>query len=87
MTGVSSEPAAEREAVRQSDMEQLRREVTVEGQVAGRLLNLSRNTTYKALRNGEIPSVRIGAQYRVPTAKLREMLGLTAPAHPAPIAA
>ncbi|TXN04158.1 helix-turn-helix domain-containing protein [Methylobacterium sp. WL122] len=68
-------------------MEQLRTEVTVEGQVAGRLLNLSRNTTYKALRSGDIPSVRIGAQYRVPTAKLREMLGMSPPAQSAPIAA
>ena len=63
----------------QADFAELMREATVDVVVAGRLLKLSRNTTYKALRNGEIPSVRIGAQYRVPTAKLRDMLGLSAP--------
>lgn len=63
----------------QADFAELMREMTVDVETTGRLLKLSRNTTYKALRNGEIPSVRVGAQYRVPTAKLRAMLGVSAP--------
>ena len=51
---------------------------TVDGLVAGRVLGLGRAATYAALRNGQIPSIRIGHQYRVPTTQLREMLGLAA---------
>ena len=65
--------------IAQADFAELMREATVDVETTGRLLKLSRNTTYKALRNGEIPSVRVGAQYRVPTAKLRAMLGVSTP--------
>ncbi|MHB2208647.1 helix-turn-helix domain-containing protein [Methylobacterium sp. CM6257] len=58
-------------------------EPTVDVELAGRVLGISRKTAYRARETGEIPSIKIGRQYRVPTAKLREMLGL--PAHsPAP---
>lgn len=59
-----------------ADMEALMSEATIDGIAAGRLLKLSRGTTYKALRSGAIPSVRLGNQYRVPTAKLRALLGI-----------
>lgn len=60
-------------------------EPTVDLLIAGRILGVSRSAAYKARKAGEIPTVKVGRQYRVPTAKLREMLGL--PPHSAPIAA
>ncbi|CAO4148909.1 helix-turn-helix domain-containing protein [Methylorubrum extorquens] len=51
---------------------------TVDGLTAERLLGLGRAATYAAVRRGQIPSIRIGHQYRVSTAQLREMLGLSA---------
>lgn len=62
---------------------------TVDVAQAGRVLGISTRTAYKAVKDGSLPSFKVGSQYRIPTAKLREMLGL--PAHPpsasAPIAA
>lgn len=49
---------------------------TVDVVLAGRVLGIGKNTAYRAARDGSIPTFKIGAQYRVPTAKLREMLGL-----------
>ena len=43
---------------------------------AGKALGLSRNSTYEAVKRGDIPSLRIGCAIRVPTAALRQMLGL-----------
>ena len=40
------------------------------------VLGLSRNTVYSAIRSGEIPCVRVGRRFLVPTALLAEMLGL-----------
>ncbi|TXN40673.1 helix-turn-helix domain-containing protein [Methylobacterium sp. WL30] len=50
--------------------------------LAGRVLGVGRRAAYQAAKDGSLPAFRVGTQYRVPTAKLREMLGL-----PAPIAA
>lgn len=75
--------AGARAEASQADIAELMSEPTVNVGLAGRVLKISRNTIYKAVRNGEIPTVRIGAQYRVPSAKLREMLGIK----PEPIAA
>ncbi len=36
---------------------------------------IGRNTVYRMLKEGEIPSVRIGKLYRVPKMMLAEMLG------------
>jgi excisionase family DNA binding protein len=52
---------------------------TVDVALAGRVLGVGRSAAYRAARDGSLPSFRIGSQYRVPTAKLREMLGLPAP--------
>ena len=49
---------------------------TVDVVLAGRVLGIGKNAAYKAREAGDIPSIKIGGQYRVPTAKLREMLGL-----------
>ncbi len=43
---------------------------------AGRLMGLSRTSAYEAVREGAIPTVRLGrAQMRVATAAVLEMLG------------
>lgn len=39
-----------------------------------RLLGLSRNSVYKAVHNGEIPSVRVGGRYLIPRGALEAML-------------
>jgi excisionase family DNA binding protein len=52
--------------------------VTVEETAA--LLGLSRNGAYNAVREGEIPSIRIGRSIRVPCNALRKMLGFEEPA-------
>jgi hypothetical protein len=43
---------------------------------AGRALDLGRNATYRAARDGTIPTIRAGARWLVPTAALRTLLGL-----------
>ena len=40
----------------------------------GRLLGLSKNSTYEAARRGEIPTVRIGKRLLVPRKALLKML-------------
>lgn len=37
---------------------------------------LSRSATYDAMRRGELPTVRIGRRLFIPTAQLRQLLGL-----------
>jgi hypothetical protein len=46
--------------------------------IAGRALGLGRDATYRAARNGDLPTIRIGGALRVPTAPLRRLLGLEA---------
>ena len=41
---------------------------------AGRLLRLSRGTTYQAIREGKIPSVRIGRRILIPCKLLENLL-------------
>lgn len=50
--------------------------------LAGRVLGIGRKAAYRAREAGDIPSIKVGGSYRVPTAKLREMLQL--PAAPPP---
>ena len=42
--------------------------------VTGRLLGLSKASTYEAARRGEIPVIRVGRRLLVPTAALRRLL-------------
>ncbi|MBL7257234.1 helix-turn-helix domain-containing protein [Paractinoplanes lichenicola] len=51
--------------------------VTTDVVTAGRFLGISRNTAYRLARRGEfpLPLIRVGAQYRVPTAALIAALG------------
>lgn len=40
------------------------------------LLKCSRFTAYEMVRNNKIPSIKVGAHYRIPTAPLRRLLGM-----------
>ena len=45
-------------------------------EVAGKALNMAKNAAYRAVKSGEIPSVKIKGKIIVPTAPLRRMLGI-----------
>lgn len=62
-------------------------EPTVDLLLAGRILGIGRSATYRARKQGHIPTVRVGRQFRVPSAKLKEMLGLPTSAPEKPLAA
>ncbi|MBE7197221.1 MAG: helix-turn-helix domain-containing protein [Parafilimonas terrae] len=74
-----------------NDIMRVLTEPTVDVAVAARVLGIGLNAAYRAREAGDIPSIKVGGQYRIPTAKLREMLGLPphspTPQEPAPIAA
>jgi len=44
----------------------------------GGALGIGRSSTYKAAREGEIPTIRLGRRLVVPVARLRVMVGLDA---------
>ena len=46
---------------------------------AGQILGLKRGATYTAARSGDIRTIRIGRLHKVPTAWLRQKLGLDRP--------
>ena len=41
---------------------------------AGKILGVSRNTAYQAVKTGQLPVLRIGRKIRVPKALLNRML-------------
>ena len=43
---------------------------------AGQILRYDRRTLRKGIESGEIPAVRVGACFRIPTAWLREQAGI-----------
>jgi excisionase family DNA binding protein len=49
---------------------------TVSVEEAGVWCGLGRSAAYEAIRRGELPSLRFGRSLRVPTARLRVLLGL-----------
>ncbi len=51
---------------------------TISVQQAGELLGVSRRTAYRAADRGQIPVIRIGRRWFVPTARLLDLLGLSA---------
>ncbi len=53
--------------------------VSVPVELAGKAFGLGRNAAYAAVRSGQIPSVKIGGKYAVPTAPIRKMLGIEQP--------
>jgi excisionase family DNA binding protein len=44
---------------------------------AARVLRIGRTAAYDAARRGELPTVRVGRQLRVPRTALERMLGVT----------
>jgi hypothetical protein len=48
--------------------------VSIPVEVAGKAFGLGRNSSYAAVKNGGLPSIRIGNKIAVPTAPLRKML-------------
>jgi hypothetical protein len=50
--------------------------VSISVETAGRAFGLGRNSAYRAVKEGQLPSIRIGAKIVVPTAPLRRMLGI-----------
>ena len=59
---------------------QLRASATVDLMTAARALGLGRTKAYELARGGQFPCrvIRIGEIYRIPTAGLLELLGVTA---------
>lgn len=51
---------------------------TITLEQASQLLGVSRRTAYRAAARGQIPSIRLGRRIFVPTARLLELLGLSA---------
>ena len=43
---------------------------------AGKYLGLSRSSAYAAAKRGDLPTIRIGGRVVVPTARLRQLVGL-----------
>ena len=60
--------------IKASLMRLLTEEVSIPVEVAGEALGVGRSAAYSAIRNGEIPSIRIGRRITVPTAAIRRML-------------
>jgi excisionase family DNA binding protein len=65
------------EALSHADLLALPAVVDIE--TAGRALGMKRSTTYALAKRGELPvrTLRIGRSYRVVTAELLELLGIT----------
>lgn len=53
----------------------LKNRATITAPEAADLLNISTQAAYRALRNGHLPSVRLGRKVVVPTKPLLELLG------------
>jgi excisionase family DNA binding protein len=49
---------------------------TLSVEEAGEFLGLGRSSAYEAVRRGELPVLRFGRTIRVPTARLRVLLGI-----------
>lgn len=49
---------------------------TVSVERAGRILGISRRSAYRAAKNGDLPTFRIGQRLLVPRKRLLEMLGI-----------
>ena len=57
----------------------LTEEPTLTVDEAAALLKMSRAGAYNAIRDGNIPNIKIGRLIRVPTASLRKLLGIEDP--------
>lgn len=50
---------------------------TIDVQTAGRYYGIGRDAAYRAVKDGTIPSLRLGGRIVVPVAKMLEQLGIT----------
>jgi len=48
---------------------------TLKIEEAAKVLGISRNTAYDAVKTGELPTIKIGRRFLVPRAALERMLG------------
>ena len=64
---------------KKSPAKALAEEPTVTVDEAAALLKMSRAGAYNAIRDGNIPNIKIGRLIRVPTAPLRKLLGIEDP--------
>lgn len=60
----------------QEEVTRLLAKPTISVAEAGQILGLSLNPAYRAAKNGEIPTIRLGGSIKVPTAPIRKMLGI-----------
>jgi len=65
----------------------LRTELTVGPEIAGKALGLGRSASYAACRTGDIPALRLGSKFVIPTSRLRQMLGIDPSPLPSPTTA
>ena len=56
-----------------------RTQPTVSVEAAAAILGVARQTVYRAVRAGEIPSIHVGRLVRIPTARLLALLGQETP--------
>ena len=64
---------------KKSPAKALAEEPTVTVDESAALLKISRAGAYNAIRDGNIPNIKIGRLIRVPTASLRKLLGIEDP--------
>jgi excisionase family DNA binding protein len=62
---------------RKEAMRSLMQDLAIRVDDAALLLDIDRKVAYAAVRDGKIPSIRIGRLIRVPTAGLRKLLGVS----------
>ena len=53
-------------------------QATLTADQVSKILNIGRNQVYNAMKNGEIPCLRLGRRLVIPTAAFRNLLGLDA---------
>ena len=52
---------------------------TIKIEEAAKILGISRNTAYEAVKSGQLPTVKIGRRFLVPKAALERMLESAVP--------
>lgn len=58
-------------------IDDLRSRPTITVAEAAAVLGIHRDSAYQGVRSGDIPSIRIGSRYVIPTARLLALLGIT----------
>jgi len=58
------------------DMKEILDQPTCSVEELARIFRLSKNPAYEAVKRGDFPSIHVGGRIRIPTAPLRQMLGM-----------